>query len=260
VPCIVDVEIVRIGLQMQRQRETAGAEVAIEPVDGDQLLDVWPTLKSLVMSGTPPQPPSPFLEPFRCSLEELRMNFQSPPSFDFMNWLLHNSSDTLRILEFEREPSSQLLDHLTDVHGATLQSLSFPSCHLPEHTLAVQNCPQLKELRLESPAVLPRLWRAIPNTLEHIAFGLDLNTSLQPVIDTARVSDSLKTITVYTSNDSEKHILFAVLKMVCAYQGINLRVMKDIKTFRSKMRGDPVPTSIFPRTQSLNNIYVMRSR
>ncbi|GLB43585.1 hypothetical protein LshimejAT787_1400970 [Lyophyllum shimeji] len=225
-----------------------------------QLLDIWPTLKSLVMSGTPPQPPSPFLEPFCCSLEELRMNFQSPPSFDFIDWLLHNSSDTLRILEFEREPSSQLLDHLTDVHGATLQSLAFPACHLPEHTQAVQNCPQLKELRLESPTMLPRLWRAIPNTLEHIAFGLDLNTALQPVIDTVRASDSLKTITVYPSHGGENHRLFPVLKMVCACQGIDLRIMRDIKIFRSEMRGDPVPTSTYPRIHSLNNIYTMRSR
>ncbi|KAF8079171.1 hypothetical protein FPV67DRAFT_1467760 [Lyophyllum atratum] len=225
-----------------------------------QLLDVWPTLKSLVMSGTPPQPPSPFLEPFRCSLEELRMNFQSPPSFDFVNWLLHNSSDTLRILEFEREPSNQLLDHLTDVHGAALQSLSFPSCHLPEHTLAVQNCQELKELRLENPMVLTRLWRAIPDTLEHIAFGVDLNTSLQPVIDTVRSTETLKAITIYTCSGGEQHPLFAVLKMACAYQGIALSVMKDLQMFRSQMRGDPIPTAVFPRAPSLDNIYAMRSR
>ncbi|KAG5644158.1 hypothetical protein DXG03_009053 [Asterophora parasitica] len=201
-----------------------------------QLLDVWPALKYLAISGTPPQPPSPFLEPFRCSLEELRMNFQSPPSFDFMNWLLHNSSDTLRILAFEREPSTQLLEHLTNVHGATLSSLSLPSCHLPDHASAVQKCHQLRELRFENPMVSPKLWKAIPTTLQHVALGVNINTSMQPVIDLIKTSDSLKAVSICTSSNGAQHTLFPVVKMACAYQGIGLSVMHDIDTFRSQMR------------------------
>ncbi|KAF5384766.1 hypothetical protein D9615_001052 [Tricholomella constricta] len=224
-----------------------------------QLLDVWPSLKSLAISGTPPQPPSPFLEPFRCSLEELRMNFQSPPSFDFTDWLLHNSSETLRILEFEREPSIQLLDRLIDAHGTTLHSLSLPSCHLPEHAMVVQKCRQLRELRFENPMVSPRLWRAIPKTLEHFALGVNLNTSIQPLIYVIKTCTSLKAVSICTSNNGDQHPLFSVVKMACAYQGIGLSVMQDLHIFRSQMRGDPLPSSTFPRIRSLNNLYLMRS-
>ncbi|TFY63691.1 hypothetical protein EVJ58_g3112 [Rhodofomes roseus] len=69
-----------------------------------QLLDIWPSLKSLLISGTPPQLPSTSPAPSTCALEELRMNFQSTPSIDFMKWLLHNSQESLRMLELERDP------------------------------------------------------------------------------------------------------------------------------------------------------------
>lgn len=200
-----------------------------------QLLEVWPTLKSLVISGTPPQPPSPFIEPFGCSLEEVRMNFQSPPSFEFVDWLLHNSADTLRVLELEREPSLHLLEYLINTHGHALHSLSIPSCVSPEHALAVQKCKQLKELRIENPATSPRLYKRIPEGMEHIAVGLNRNTALQPVIDAIKAGSSLKTVTVNVFDDGEKHPLFSVLKMACAYEGVELTIMKNLQMFRSSM-------------------------
>ncbi|RDB29613.1 hypothetical protein Hypma_016112 [Hypsizygus marmoreus] len=224
-----------------------------------QLLDVWPSLKSLAISGTPPQPPSPVLEPFACSLEELRMNFQTPPSLEFVSWLLHNSSETLRVLEFEREPSTQLLEHLINEHHSTLVSLSLPSCPSSDLAAAVQKCRQLKDLRVEHQSVTPKLFRDLPESLEHIALGLNRNTHLQPVIDTVRSTESIKVLTLNISDGGDQHPLFPVLKMACAYQGVDMRIVRDIKMFRSMMRGDPVPTSSFPRFQSLDNLYVMRS-
>ncbi|KAG6841727.1 hypothetical protein C0991_007613 [Blastosporella zonata] len=224
-----------------------------------QLLDVWPSLRSLAISGTPPEAPAPFLAPFPGSLNELRMNFQSPPSLEFVNWLVHNSAESLRAVEFEREPPTQLLAAFIDAYGAGLHSLALPSCHLPEHAKALQRCSQLKELRIENPTVSSKLWRALPATLEHIAVGIDLNTALHPLVDVVRASKRLGSVTVHPSNGGENHPLFPVLKMVCAYQGIDLTILHDIKTFRSQLRGDPVPISAFPRTRSLDNIYIMRS-
>ncbi|KAG5638027.1 hypothetical protein H0H81_002228 [Sphagnurus paluster] len=224
-----------------------------------QLLDIWPTLRSLTISGTPPQPPSPFIEPFQCSLEELRMNFQSPPSFDFINWLLHNSSNTLRVLEIEREPSVQVLNQLVDTHGATLHSLSLPSCHLPEYAQAIQKCSQLRELRFENPMISAKLWKALPETLEHIALGVNVNTSVQPLVDVIRKSETLRAVTIHATNRGDQHPLFPVLKMVSTYQGLSMKVVQDSRIFRSHMRGDPVPSLIYPRTQSLANLRIMRS-
>lgn len=196
-----------------------------------QLLDLWPTLKSLSISGTPPQAPPDSPEPFPCSLEELRMNFQSPPSIDFMNWLLHNSLDTLRILDLEREPPTQLLDYLVNAHGHTLHSLSLPS--LNDHTRVLLKCQQLRELRIEAPGALGKLHKELPETLEHIAFGLDRNTALQPVLEAVRSNDSIKSVTVNLWNGGELHPQFSALKISCAYRGVELRVTSEIQTFRA---------------------------
>lgn len=200
-----------------------------------QLLPVWPTLKSLVICGTPPQTPSSItIEPLACSLEHLRMNFQTSPSIDFMNWLLHNSSGTLRILEFDREPLPRFLDHLTDRHGAGLHALSVPLCTSQQHTLAIQKCPQLRELCIEDLTTCIKTYRKIfqAGTLEHIALGLDRNTILYPIIEIVRSSNMLKMITVNVWHGGDQHPQFSTLKVACAYRGVELRITKDIQVFR----------------------------
>ena len=198
-----------------------------------QLLDVWPSLKSLSLSGTPPSPPVPLLEPFRCSLEELRMNFQSPPSMDFVNWLLHNSTGTLRVLELEREPSMHFIDHIINGHGASLHSLSIPSCRSAEYVSAVQKCPQLKELRVESPSAAPRLYKDLPVHLELLVIGVNRSSALQPLIDTIKSNDAMKVLTVILCDGGEQNPLFNVLKMACAYQGVDMKIARDFQTLRS---------------------------
>ncbi|KAG6872764.1 hypothetical protein C0995_006803 [Termitomyces sp. Mi166 len=203
-----------------------------------QLLAVWSSLRSLAISGTtPPETPSPFH--FPCVLTELRINFQIPLSLDFVNWLTHTSA--LRVLEFEREPPTQILQAFVDAHGSTLHSLALPGCTLPEHTTAVQSCTQLRELRIESPCVLGKLWRCLPSTIEHIALGVDMNTPLQPLVDLVRAKSGdgegwgLRAVTVHTTNGGERHALLGVLKMVCAFKGVQLRVLSDVWTFREQL-------------------------
>jgi hypothetical protein len=198
-----------------------------------QLLDVWPTLKALVMSGTPPQLPSSSSEPFPCALEALRMNFQVAPSLDFMKWLLHNSADSLRLLEFEREPSSDLLHYFVDAHGSKLQSLAMPACSSNEHALAVQKCQQLRELRIESPWVSPMIFRRLPEVLRHVALGLDKDSALQPVLDIVKSRKSLEAVTVHVWHGGELHPQLPALKIACAFRGIDLRITHDIPVFRA---------------------------
>jgi len=223
-----------------------------------QLLDVWPTLRSLAISGTPPVLPSVSSVPFRCSLTEFRMNFQTSPSIDFMKWMLHNSVDTLRVLEFAREPSLELLEYLVDSHGSTLHSLALPSCSSHEYARAVQKCRHLRELRMENAWVSPLVYRQLPDTLQHIAFGLDRDTALQPVLDIVKSRPSLRAVTVQLWDGGEHHPQFAVLKIACAYRGVDLRMTKDIHMFRSMARGDPISPQNFPRVKSFENFHAMR--
>ncbi|KAJ7269390.1 hypothetical protein B0H12DRAFT_36177 [Mycena haematopus] len=205
-----------------------------------QLLDVWPSLKSLRISGTPPKLPPTSLEPFPAALEELRMNFQTSPSVDLMKWLLHNSTPSLRALELEREPSSELLDYLVQAHGGTLRSLALPACTSHDHARAVHKCTQLRELRIESPFVTPLLYKGLPGQLQHVALTLDLDTALQPVIDMLRTGESLKAVTLQVWESGERNPKLPVLKLGCAHRGVDLKITKDIRLFRSIVPGDHV--------------------
>jgi hypothetical protein len=199
----------------------------------NQLLEIWPTLKSLVVSGTPPQLPFPTSQPFPCALEELRMNFQTAPSIDFMEWLLHYSAKSLRILELEREPSSELLNHLVEAHGATLQSLALPACGSHEHALVVQKCRQLREFKIENPWASPMVYRKLPAVLQHVALGLDRDTALQPVLDIVKTRTSLRVVTLHIWDGGEHHPQLPALRMACSYQGVELRLTRDVRVFRS---------------------------
>lgn len=201
-----------------------------------QLLDVWPSIKSLSIGGTLPQIPPNSPEPFSCALEELRLNFQTSPSIDFMKWLLHSSAGTLRGLDFERDPSTDLLDFLTRAHGLTLQSMALPVYSSTEHALSVNRCTRLRTLRTDHPSTQPLLYKRLPESLEHVAIGLDRDTALQPVIDIVKTRDTLKAVTVHLWRGGEKHKLLNVLKIACAYRGIDLRMSDDVNTFRTLAR------------------------
>jgi len=224
-----------------------------------QLLDIWPCLKSLIISGTAPQLTSESLGPFPCALEELRMNFQTSPSVDFLQWLLHNSASTLRVLDFERDPSPEVLDFLTSEYGSTLQSLALPSCGSFESVKAVHTCGSLREFKMESAWATPALYKALPFTLEHLAVGIDADTPLQHVVGAIRCSDMLTTVTVHIWNGGERHPHLAALKIACALQGVELKMTRDIREFRSITRGDPVPADSFPRSRTLDNLKYMQS-
>ncbi|TFK42055.1 hypothetical protein BDQ12DRAFT_599111 [Crucibulum laeve] len=222
-----------------------------------QLLDVWPSLKSLIISGTPPQLPSPSSAPFSCELDELRMNFQTPPSVDFMKWLLHNST-SLRVLEFEREPSAHLLEYLVDTHGASLHSLSIPAV-TADACLALHKCKQLREVAIQSCTTSPAVYKKLPEVLEHVAVGVDSDTQLIPLIYLVKSKNALKAVTVHLRDGATAHKELAVLKVACAYRGVELRMVRDVQVFRKLVRGDPISVEAYPRPKSLDNLHIMRS-
>jgi hypothetical protein len=222
-----------------------------------QLLNVWPAISSLAIGGAPPRLCSPTPAPIPCELRELRMNFQSPPSLAFVKWLLHNSSNSLRILELERETPPHIFDYLTEAHCSSLESLTLPSCTSHELSHTIKRWGQLKEIKTENPWVSPMIYKGLPGALEHIALGLDGNTALQPVLDAIKTCESLKAITVHVWDGGDNHPQLCSLKIACAYQGIDLRFTHDVLVFRSMIRGDPVPSSSFPRVKSMENLNFM---
>ncbi|KAH9948240.1 hypothetical protein B0H21DRAFT_778050 [Amylocystis lapponica] len=202
-----------------------------------QLLNLWPLLTSLHICGTAPQLPGTVPVPFPCALRELRTNFQTPPSVEFMKWLLHNSSASLRVLELDRPPAPHMLEYLISEHGHSLHTLALPACPSRDGTAALSRCSVLRELRIENAWVAPSVYRALPDTLEHIAFGVNLDTPLHPLLQAIKRSGALETVTIHLWLGGEQHPQLASVKIACALQGVNLRLTHDIRNFRAVVRG-----------------------
>ncbi|KAI0937318.1 hypothetical protein AcV5_005255 [Taiwanofungus camphoratus] len=202
-----------------------------------QLLDVWPSLRFLDISGTPPQLPPASAEVFTCTFEGLRMNFQIAPSVDFMKWLLQKSTTSLRTLEVVREPAPEMLEYVVSEHGAALQSLALPACSSRDGVAILSRCDALRELRIESAWVPPAVYKALPETMEHLALGVDMDTSLQPVVQAIKRSEVLKTVTMHLWLGGEHHPLLNRVKIACAVQGVDLRFTRDIRAFRTVTQG-----------------------
>jgi hypothetical protein len=200
-----------------------------------QLLDVWPSLRSLSITGTPPVlSPGVTYEPFPCALQELRVNCQREPSKEFLSWLLHHSAEakSLRVLDLERQPSPELLDYLVEKHGESLHSLAIPSFALHEHAHAAMRCRSLRELRTESSWFSPVVGRQMPDSIQHIVFGLDMETVLGPIINLVNTRDELQAVTVNIWRDGDHHPQLSSLTMACAYRGVDLRLIRDVRRMR----------------------------
>ena len=197
-----------------------------------QLLNVWSSLQCLSIGGTLPQHVEDSPPPFLSKLHEVRFNFQSTPSTDFMKWLLHNSVSSLRVLRFDRDPCFDLFEYLTNIHGPQLHSMSFPSHSSSEVALSLQKCNQLRELRTETPSRSTTVYKHIPDHLEHLALGLDRDTPLTSVIDLVKSRNTLKTITLHLWDGGNQHPLLTLLKIACAYRGVDLRMTNDLSSFR----------------------------
>ncbi|EJF67434.1 hypothetical protein DICSQDRAFT_77151 [Dichomitus squalens LYAD-421 SS1] len=225
-----------------------------------QLLDVWPSLASLDISGTTPRLPNETVAPFPCALRELRTNFQVSPSVEFMRWLLHNSRESLRVLDLARQPAPDMLDFLATEHGPTLESLALPTCGTHEGAVSVLKCTALRELKMESAWAAPMLLRGLPHGLQHLAFGVGADTALQHIVQAIKKSDELRVVTMQVWHGGERHPYLPNLRIACALKGVELRQTNDMPAFRVMTRGDPVPSASYPRTRSINNVLYMASR
>ncbi|KAF8167574.1 hypothetical protein B0H34DRAFT_645504 [Crassisporium funariophilum] len=199
-----------------------------------QLLDVWPSLHFLSIGGTAPLPLQDSVPPFPSALQEVRFNFQSAPSIEFMHWLLHNSVNSLHTLRFEREPGLDLFEYLMNEHGSQLQSISLPVLGSLEHALTLQKCPLLRELRTETAASgSPLFYKQLPSALEHFAFGLDRDTPLNSIIEMVKSKNSLTALTIQCWEGGNHNASLSPLRIACAYRGVDLKMTNDLQSFRT---------------------------
>lgn len=191
-----------------------------------QLLEIWPAVTSLTISGTAPTiglgvGPVP-------SLEHLRLDFQSHPTSVFIAWLLSTSTNTLRALDLVREPPPEILSLLTQ-GTYPLKSLRIPTCRVP----AVKKLHALTELITESPwAPSSGVYASLPHDATHIGLGVDKNTELGKILTLIRSRPAMSHVTVHLWNGAERHPQMPDLTWVCAEAGVQLRVTRDIRVYR----------------------------
>ncbi|KAL5533829.1 hypothetical protein ACEPAG_289 [Sanghuangporus baumii] len=222
--------------------------------DNDQLAiqllsDVWPALTAVSLRGTPPRLPafddSPLL-PFGCPLSELRFGFQVMPCPDFISWLMQNSNHSLRHLELERLPTTDVLEPLLSGCGPSLESLAFPSCTSRDQGMWMHGCKKLKEFRFESSNISPLLLSQLPATVEHLAFSISRDTPLYLMVNLVKTRPHLKVVTVHVWVDAASHPQMPSLRIACACNGVELVVVRGIRKFREAVRGDPIPCPSYP--------------
>lgn len=197
-----------------------------------RLLTIWPSLKSLSITGNPPVLPSPSSEPFPCALNQLYINVQHSPSLIFYKWLLHHSIDSLHTLHFTRITDAHIAEYLLDTFKGTLQHVSLPASS-NAYIAALQGCEHLKRLHVERSNASPVAFRRLSSSLEHISFGVDKDSSLLPVLETVKSKPLLKSVTILAWGGGRCHPQLAPLQIACASRGLALRLTEDAQTFRA---------------------------
>lgn len=199
-----------------------------------QLLNVWPSLQFLSIGGTAPLHPHESVTPFPCELQGLSLKFQTTPSVEFMRWLLHNSTESLRILHSDRDPCVDTLEYLMKTFAYQLESISTPGLLSPEFAAMISRCSQLRRLNTENPSLSGTFYRVLPSTLEHLSFTVDSDTPLNHIIDLITTNDAVRTAKVFLWEGGRKHPLLAPLRIACTYRGIDLTITDDLLFFRAQ--------------------------
>jgi len=200
-----------------------------------QLLDIWPSLQFLSIGGTTPLPQTN-LPPFPSTLQRLSLRFQNTPSVEFMRWLLHNSTTSLRSLHCDRDPCVDALEYLMCTFGSQLESISMPSLASPECADMISGCSRLRRLHTERPSLPVTFYKNLPSGLEHISLSIDHDTQINAIIDYIMAKDTLRTLHVFLWNSGRTHPLLSPLRIACTYRGIELTMTDDLCLFRADLR------------------------
>ena len=183
-----------------------------------QLLYVWPSVKHLVLRSTSVNTGyagrifvfyTAFAEPLLCiedyetppplQLFELRWEAKDAPTTPLLLWVLGKSKESLRILHLYRLPREDWENQLATQYSPFIFSLRLPK---PDARL-IESAAQLRELYILHDIDITRdLLKALPRTLEHLAFtintqdGLALKTIMENQLSPSRLP-SLRAVTCY---------------------------------------------------------------
>ncbi len=161
-----------------------------------QLLSVWPSLKSLVLSGNAPELPSDELPPFPCAPPRVSHEFPSLP-FTRLHGLatasFHRQSPRARYGPRTVHAAPRLFRRHVRKHSG----IGFASCLLARHGTFLASLPAFTADQCGTTTRISSSLQKCLERLEHIAFGLNKMTALQSVIEAVKTQKSLKAVTVH---------------------------------------------------------------
>jgi hypothetical protein len=194
-------------------------------------------------------------------LETLSLNCTTgaESNVDFVKWLLAGSHQTLRHLEFLKEPSGKLLEDILVRSAFPLESVYLPGCtsaavrQIIQHRLGPTVIPMfdgdnetdgyhasvqvqgLKEVFVEDPSAPSKFLVSTvrSGTVQRFGFGVDGRTDLSSVARAIKVQTGLKRVAVWVCNGGERNFGLGSLRIACAIRGIELEETRDVKEFRA---------------------------
>jgi hypothetical protein len=196
-----------------------------------------------------------------CALETLSLNCATgtESNVDFVKWLLAGSRQTLRRLEFLKEPSGKLLEDIFVRSVFPLESVYLPSCVSPavgqiiRHRLGPTVVPVfdgdneidgdhsfvqvqgLKELFVEDPSTPLKFLVSVvrSETVQRFGFGVDGCTDLSSIARAIKAQTGLKRVAVWICDGGGGNFGLGSLRIACAIRGIELEETRDVKEFRA---------------------------
>lgn len=233
-----------------------------------QLLGIWPHITTLRVAGKLPATnygtESAFsrnaLDTVQCALEVLSLNCAtgSESTVNFVKWLLSGSRQTLRRLEFLKEPSSKLLEDILARSTFPLDSVFLPSCSClaVEQIVRDRSAPTfvhlfddneidesktlvrvegLKEVFIEGPSTPLKFLVGVvrSETIQSFGFGVNDRTDLSSIARAIKAQTGLERVVVWVCNGGEKNLGLGSLRIACAIKGIKLEETQDVRELRA---------------------------
>jgi hypothetical protein len=235
-----------------------------------QLISIWPHIASLKIAGKLPtinnsihsvSPTiSPGAPPCTLTLKTLSLNCATgtESNVGFIKWLLAGSQQTLRRLEFLKEPSGKLLEDILVRSAFPLESLYLPGCttsvgEIIRHRFGPTVIPTfdgddeidedraftqvqgLKEVFVEDPSTPSNFLVSTvrSGTIQRFGFGVDGRTDLSPVARAIKAQTGLEHVIVWIRDGGERNLGLGSLRIACAIRGIELEEIWDFKEFRA---------------------------
>lgn len=165
-----------------------------------QLCSIWPSVEHVSLAGSAEVIRAPGASKPHFELYEFEWKCARPESEDHLQWILHNSRDSLQILSLNTISDDVVfLNMLLTKLRFSLRSLRLPRA--PKRLLNVlSGLEKLEEFKVTASIPTLPILKALPPTIEHLAFGIKPKPNRQSLIPGTKFNASPVTTSPNTTS------------------------------------------------------------